>query len=107
MSISLTPSTGAREDFIGEHGGQVTLKVKGSGVELVHARYAEEVINSDPAAFTIQKGTRMLVVVVEGAKAGALVQLIEESSDDANEEVLDRFHYDPMNPARGYIVRGN
>ncbi len=105
MSCCLTPSTGAKEDFTGTTGGQVTLKVKGTGVALVHVRYAEQPVTSDPPKFEIQKNANMLVVVAEGAKPGTLVQLVE-ACDSSADNVLDRFHYDPMNPARGYIVRG-
>ena|SRR5438105_1419637 len=105
MSCCLTPSTGAKEDFTGATGCQVTLNVKGSGVALVHVRYAEKAVTSDPPTFDIQNGGKMLVVVAEGAKPGVMIQLLE-ACDDATDQVLDRFHYDPMNPARGYIVRG-
>ena len=105
MSCCLTASTGAKEDFVGAAGCQVTLAVKGTGVALVHVRYAEAPITSDPPSFTILQGASMLVIVAEGAKAGALIQLVE-ACDGSSEQVLDRFHYDPMNPARGYIVRG-
>jgi len=105
MGCCLTPSTGAKEDFTGATACQVTLKLKGTGVALVHVRYAEEPVTSDPPKFKIQKDASMLVIVAEGAKPGTLIQLVEVC-DDSTDQVLDRFHYDPMNPARGYIVRG-
>jgi hypothetical protein len=106
MSCCLTPSTGPKEDFTAAVGCQVTLKVKGTGVALVHVRYAEKPVASDPPKFPIEKGANMLVIVAEGTKPGALIQLVE-ACDDATEQILDRFHYDPKNPARGYIVRGS
>jgi hypothetical protein len=107
MACSLTPSL-AKEDFTGLAGKQVTLKVKGpaaAGVEIVHLRYDQvEVDANPPFQFTLKKKLALLVVLVEASQPGALVQLIEVCG--ATEQVIDRFHYDPMNPARGYLVRG-
>jgi hypothetical protein len=106
MACCLTPSLTFREDFTGTKGCKVTLRVKGpkdAGVALVLARYSGAAI--DPPEFTIQAGAKFLTVLVEASKPGALVQLIE-TCDAGPEQVLDRFHFDPMNPARGYIVRG-
>jgi len=47
----------------------------------------------------------MLVVLVEASKPGALLQLIESCNE--SEQVLNRFHFDPKNPARGYLIRGS
>ena len=47
----------------------------------------------------------MLVVLIEASKPGALLSLSEVCAGDG-EQVLDRFHYDPKNPARGYVIRG-
>jgi hypothetical protein len=105
MGCCLKPSTGATEDFTGTTGCVVTLKVDGTGVALVHVRYAEQPVTSNPPKFPIEKDAKMLVIVAEGTKPGTLIQLIE-ACDDSTEHILDRFHYDPKNPARGYIVRG-
>lgn len=107
MACALEPSVG-REDFIGKAGDAVSLRVKGpsaSNVEIVHLRYDHsEVDATEPFEFTIKKKLAMLVVLVEASKPGVLVQLIEEC--DNGQQVIDRFHFDPMNPARGYLVRG-
>lgn len=109
MGFRLTPSTTAREDFFADVGERPSVKIKGpagKGAEIVHIRYASTEIDSDPPfQFTVKRGAKMLVVLAEASEAGLLLQLVEE--DDAGaEQVLDRFHFDPMNPARGYIVRG-
>jgi hypothetical protein len=107
MACSLTPSL-AKEDFIGKAGNTVTLKVKGptgAGIEIVHLRYDQHEVDADaPFQFTIKKKLALLVVLVEASQPGALIQLIEVCG--ATEQVIDRFHFDPMNPARGYLVRG-
>jgi hypothetical protein len=107
MACSLTPSL-AKEDFTGPAGDQVTLKLKGpatAGAEIVHLRYDQSELDVDPPfRFTIKKKLALLVVLVEASQPGALLQFIEVCG--ADEQVLDRFHYDPMNPARGYLVRG-
>jgi hypothetical protein len=109
MACCLTASTTAREDFLANTGRVVTIKLKGppgKGAELVHIRYAGTEIDLDPPLqFTVKAGAKMLVVLAEASQAGVLLQLIEEC-DGGTEQVLDRFHFDPMNPARGYIVRG-
>jgi hypothetical protein len=108
MACCLTPSTGTKEDFLGTTGCQVTINLKGpavAGAEIVHARYAGDEIQSDPPQFTLRTGAKMLVVVAEASQPGALLQLVE-TCGTGPEQVLDRFHFDPMTPARGYIVRG-
>jgi hypothetical protein len=108
MSCCLTPSVTAKEDFTGTTGCQVTLKLKApsdTGASLVNVRYAGDDITAS-LQFNIKTGAKMLVVLAEASQPGALLQLVE-SCDATNEQVLDRFHYDPMNPARGYIVRGS
>jgi hypothetical protein len=68
-------------------------------------RYDKTAIDNEaPFQFTLRKKLALLVVVVEASTPGALLRLIEVCGTD--EQVLDRFHYDPMNPARGYLVRG-
>lgn len=107
MACALTPSVN-KEDFLGAAGRQVTLELQGpatAGAEFVHLRYDKtEIDNEAPFQFTVRKKLALLVVVVEASTAGALLQLIEVCGN--TEQVLDRFHYDPMNPARGYLVRG-
>jgi len=109
MACCLTPSISSKEDFTGAKGKDVTLKLKGpagAGAKIVHIRYAsEEVDATPPLAFTVKAGAKILVVLVEASKPGALVQLIEDCGAAAD-QVIDRFHFDPMNPARGYIIRG-
>ncbi len=107
MACSLTPSVGS-EDFTGPAGDQVTLELKGpasSGAEIVHLRYDQHAVDADPPfQFTIKKKLALLVVLVEASRPGALLQIIEVCGK--SEQVLDRFHFDPMNPARGYLIRG-
>ncbi len=98
MPCCLTPSTGTKEDFLGTTGCQVTLRLDGpSGADavIVHARYAGEVIPTDPPQFKVKSGAKMLVIVVEASQVGALVRLVEICDIDS-EQVLDRFHFDPM-----------
>jgi len=109
MSCCLTSSTGAREDFTAATGCEVTLILKGpknTGAQIVHIRYAGTHIDTDPPfQFKVNKGARVLIVLAEASKAGTLLQLIEKC-EDGTEQVVDRFYYDPMNPARGYIIKG-
>jgi hypothetical protein len=108
MACHLVPSTTSREDFTAGIDDEVTITLKGpagAGAKIVHLRYDEDPIDLvAPLQFTVKSGARMLVVLAEASKPGALLQLIEECGN--NRQVLDRFHFDPMNPARGYIVRG-
>lgn len=107
MACTLTPSVG-KEDFTGPAGAQVSIKLKGpsgAGAEIVHLRYDQNEVDSEPPfQFTIKKKLALLVVLVEASMPGAMLQLIEVCG--ATEQVIDRFHFDPMNPARGYLVRG-
>jgi hypothetical protein len=108
MACCLAPSTTAKEDFTATNGSSVTIKLKGPsgvGAEIIHLRYAGAEVTSDPPQFNVKAGAKMLIVLAEASQAGAMLQLIE-SCAGGTEQVLDRFHYDPMNPARGYIVRG-
>ena len=108
MACSLTASTTAREDFVGKTGSTVTISVGGpttAGVEIVGLRYAGAAVDlEEPDEFTNASGANFLTVLVEASKPGVLCQLIEVCGQD--QQVIDRFHYDPMNPARGYIIRG-
>lgn len=109
MACCLTPSISPKEDFTGAKGKDVTLKLKSpvdASAKIVHLRYASEEIDATPPLeFTIKAGAKLLVVLIEASKPGALVQLIEDGGGTAD-QVIDRFHFDPMNPARGYIIRG-
>lgn len=108
MACSLSPSTTAREDFTGKTNSTVTVSLQGpanAGAEIVHLRYASDSVDlEEPFQFKIQAGANFLVVLIEASKPGVLCQLIENCGTTT--QVLDRFHYDPMNPARGYIIRG-
>ena len=108
MPCCLTLSTTSKEDFLGKVGCNVTIKLKGpsdAGAEIVHIRYAGQPIDDvEPFQFEIEKGAQMLVVLAEASKPGAVLQLVEDCGGSA--QVIDRFHFDPMNPARGYILRG-
>jgi hypothetical protein len=55
--------------------------------------------------FTIKAGTKMLVVLVEASAPGVALRLIEVCGG-GSEQVIDRFHFDPRNPARGYVIGG-
>jgi hypothetical protein len=109
MACCLVPSTTSKEDFTAAVKSQVTVKLKGpagAGAEIVHIRYSKDEIDpAPPLQFTVKAGPKMLVVLVEASKPGALCQLIEDCGS-GNEQIIDRFHFDPMNPARGYIIRG-
>ena len=108
MACCLEVSTTAKEDFVGDTGCATTLTIKGprgAAAEILHMRYAGTEIDAEaPFEFTIKKGRRMLIVLVDCSKPGAVLQLIEVCG--ATEEVIDRYNFDPRNPARGYIVLG-
>lgn len=107
MACCLVPSTTSREDFTATVKSEVTITLKGpasAGAKIVHIRYDEDEVDpTPPLQFTVKSGPRMLVVLCEASKPGALLRLIEICG---SEQVLDRIHFDPMNPARGYIIRG-
>ena len=109
MACCLVPSTTSKEDFTATVKCEVTIKLKspaGAGAKIVHIRYDEDEVDSTPPLqFKVKSGARMLVVLCEASKPGALMQLIEDSGS-GDDQVLDRIHFDPMNPARGYIIRG-
>lgn len=109
MSCCLVPSTTSREDFTAKVKCEITLKLKGpadAGAKIVHIRYDEDEVDATPPLqFTVKSGARILVVLFEASKPGALMQLIEDCGS-GSEQVIDRVHFDPMNPARGYIIRG-
>ena len=109
MPCCLTPSTTGREDFFGKVDCRVTIRLKGpsdAGAEIINILYGGAELDQEPPfQFDVKKGPKMLVVLAEASKAGALLQLIE--SCDGSEQVLNRFHFDPKNPARGYLIRGS
>jgi hypothetical protein len=109
MACCLVPSTTSKEDFTSKLGCEVTIKLKGPagvGARILHIRYAgTEVDSTPPLQFTVKSGPKMLIVLAEASKPGAMLQLIEDGGG-GDEQVVDRFHFDPKNPARGYIIRG-
>jgi hypothetical protein len=109
MACCLVPSTTSKEDFTATVKCGVTITLKGpagAGATIVHIRYGEDEVDpTPPLQFTVKSGPRMLVVLCEASKPGALLRLIEVCGS-GEEQVLDRIHFDPMNPARGYIIRG-
>ena len=109
MTCSLAPSLTGREDFSAPAGAVVTVKLKppsGVGARMLHLRYGKDAIDdTPPLQFTVAKGRKILVVLLEASKPGALVELIEVCGR-GREQTVDRFHFDPKNPARGYIVLG-
>jgi hypothetical protein len=94
---------------VGPTGATVTLKLQspaGVGGQTLQIRYGKQPLDSTPPLqFKIAKGRKILVILVEASKPGALLQLVEvcESGD---EQVIDSFHFDPFGPARGYLVAG-
>jgi hypothetical protein len=109
MACSLTPSTTAKEDFTAPVGAVVTLRIEpppGVTARVLHIRYGKDPLDAKPPyQFTVVKGRKILTVLVEASKAGALLRLVEVCGG-STEQVIDRFHFDPMNPARGYIILG-
>src|SRR5688572_2666422 len=109
MPCSLAPSLTGREDFTAPAGAVVTVTLKapaGVGVRMLHLRYGKDAVDdTPPLQFTAAKGRKILVALLEASKPGALVELIEVCGG-GREQTIDRFHFDPMNPARGYIVLG-
>lgn len=108
MPCSLAPSTTGRERFTAPAGSSVTLTLRspaGVNAKLLHIRYGKGAIDATPPLqFTVAKGRRILVVLAEASKPGALLQLVEEG--EKGEQVVDAFHFDPFGPARGYLVLG-
>src|SRR5512146_741925 len=100
MACSLTPTTTSNENYTAPVGATVTIALKapaGVKAELVHIRYAKEAIDdAAPFQFEVQAGGRILVVLVEAPKPGALLSLIEQCG--STQQVLDVFHYDPLSP---------
>ena len=109
MPFQLTRSTSGREHFIGKSGADVTLKIAapdGASCKILHIQYAQDPVDSEPPMICrISTGHEPLFVLVEAFPAGTLLNLIE-LDEAGNEQVLDPFHFDPMNPAKGYIIKG-
>jgi hypothetical protein len=109
MSFHLARSMSGREHFVGRSGDDVTLKVtapSGGQCRVLHIQYANDPVDSEPPLICrLRNGRETLVVLVEAVPAGVLLNLVEVG-DGGSEQVLDPFHFDPMNPARGYIVKG-
>lgn len=111
MACCLRPSTTAGDDFVANVGRTVTITLKSAGgsgaFKLVHIRYAGDQLDEDPPfQFTVKSGSNMLVVLAEASTPGLLLQMIEVC-DDGTEQILDRFHFDPKNPGRGYFIAGS
>lgn len=94
--------------FKGPIGEEVTLALQspsGVSAEIDHIRYAKKEIDVEsPFQFTIKRGSKGLVVLVEASKPGARLKLVEV--DGQVKQVLHEFHFDPQNPARGYTIVG-
>jgi hypothetical protein len=109
MPFHLVRSMSGREHFIGKAGADVTLKVTapaGDECRVLHIQYATDPVDSEPPLICrVREGRESLFVLVEARQAGALLNLVEVAGD-GSEQVLDPFFFDPLNPARGYIIRG-
>jgi hypothetical protein len=109
MACCLTPSVSGEENYTGPAGGEITLRLEGDsgiGVKILHIRYDTDPIDATPPLqFTLKRGTKKLVVLVEASAPGALLRLIEVCGG-GQEQVIDRFHFDPLSPARGYFITG-
>ena len=110
MACCLRPSTTAGDDFVANAGSTVTIALRSGGesgsFKLVHIRYAGDQLDEDPPfQFKVVAGSNLLTVVAEASVPGLLLQMVEVC-DDGTEQFLDRFHYDPKNPGRGYFIAG-
>jgi hypothetical protein len=105
----MTSSRTGEEDFIAPSRCEVTLRLTapvGTGAQILHIRYDHDQIDDEPPIqFTVRSGAKILVLLVEATEPGALLRLMEVSGE-GEEQVIDRFHFDPRNPARGYIITG-
>ncbi len=94
--------------FEGTVNNEITVALtgpSGSGAKINHIRYAgTEVDATPPYQFTIKKGSKLLVVLAEASKPGATLRLSEVCGN--KKQLLHEFHFDPLNPARGYIIKG-
>ena len=106
MPCLLKPSSTGNEDFLVVTGKTVTIALTGSNAKILHIRYGSDEIDLDPPyEFTSKSGPKILTVLAEASKPGVLLHL-EEVCPDGSKQELRRFYYDPMSPARGYIIRG-
>ena len=104
--FSLKPSSTGNEDFLVVTGKTVTIALTGSNAKVLHIRYGSDEIDLDPPyEFTSKSGPKILTVLAEASKPGVVLHL-EEVCPDGSRQKLKRFYYDPMSPARGYIIRG-
>lgn len=106
MACCLSPGTGA-EDFRGAKGKVVTVDLVGpddAGSLLVHIQYGSTIDVEAPFQFTIAEGDQMLVLLALASAPGTLLQLVEKCNGIT--QVLNRFHFDPRNPGRGFLIRG-
>lgn len=106
MSCLLKPSTG-NEDFLVAPGQTVTIKLTGqSGAKILHIRYGNEEIDATkPFQFKSRRGANILTVLAEAPRPGVLLHL-REVCPNGDTQALKSFYYDPMSPARGFIIRG-
>ena len=109
MACSLLPATTGKERFIAQASAVVTLRLQppsGVNAKILHIRYGKDPLDATPPLqFTVAKGRRVLVVLAEASRPGALLRLIEVCGS-GKEHVVDAFHFDPFGPARGYLVLG-
>jgi hypothetical protein len=109
MACSLSSSTSGKERYVGPIDATVTLKLQspaGVGAKILQIRYGKDPLDSTPPLqFKIARGRKILVILVEASKPGALLQLVEVCGS-GDEQVIDSFHFDPFGPARGYLVAG-
>ena len=107
MACCLTPSTTIGDDFFAEPGREVTVAIRGpigAGVKIIHIRYAgDQLDETPPHQFTVNEGSRLLTILTEASKGGLPLELVE-LCDGEPEQILDRFVFDPKNPARGYFI---
>ena len=105
MACSLSHSVTAREDFVGVAGRLVTLKLVGPpdvGVAIIRIQYGAQVDAVSPFQFTLQTGTIQLVLLYGATQPGVELRMVEVCN--GTEQVLDRFIFDPRQPARGYFI---
>jgi hypothetical protein len=108
MACNLKLSSTADADFVGNVGSNATLLLTSADdpvADIVTVRYAGQDVGGPPFQFSIQAGMKLLVVLVEATVPGALLELREDCGDGSS-NLLDSFHYDPGNPANGYVVKG-
>ena len=109
MPFCLTPSKSGGEDFTAPAGCVATVRLgvpDGCAAVILHIRYGKDPIDeAPPLQFQVTRGLKLLVVLVEASAPGVQLNLME-AADDGSQQIIDRFHYDPKNPARGYMILG-